>query len=118
MSPEPLGVLYVPIYLWDYVGNSAFKMLFTDTSFKEMCLPPLTDAFHCEFVSLGSPEKGAVHLPQLSQSLEAFSRGNQAQCFANPSTAGCCQEERVWWRICEDGEGRSGPQRLPYWPHS
>lgn len=36
--PEPLGVPYVPIYLWGcmgYVGDSASKMLFTDTSFED-----------------------------------------------------------------------------------
>lgn len=36
-----------------------------------------------------------------------------------PSPAlGWCQEEPVWWSICEDGEGRCASWGFFCWPHS
>lgn len=119
--PEPLGVPYMPICLWGhmgYAGDSASKMLFTDASFEDDVPPAPMDAFHCEVVSWEVLRRNSASPPAQSVACMTFSRGSQAWCSADPSMAGWHREERVWWNIREDGEGRSGSQGFLYWPHS
>lgn len=104
--PEPLGVPYVP----GYAGDSASKMLFTDASFEDDVPPAPMDAFHCEVVSWEVLRRNSASPPAQSVACVTFSRGSQAWCSADPSTAGLHQEERYGGASMRMGKADLAPR--------